>query len=330
MEINEAFMSRCLTLAAHGAGKVSPNPMVGAVIVYRGSIIGEGYHRKYGDAHAEVIAVRSVTNPALLPESTMYVNLEPCSHYGKTPPCAGLIIDKRIPRVAVACLDPNPVVAGAGIEALRQNGVEVVTGVLEKEARELNREFLTFHTAKRPYIYIKWAQSSDGFIDRRRESCKEPPARLSSDMALQWVHKKRSEVAAIMVGTRTALLDNPALTVRRWAGRSPVRITFDRRLAIPSSHRLLDGSLPTLVFTEREEPLRPNLEYIRIDFGGNILKQTLDELYARRIISLLVEGGAALIESFVKEDLWDEIQIETVGIKLGEGVKAPVMLKVKM
>ena len=330
MQTDERYMHRCLTLAAHGAGKVNPNPMVGAVITHRDKIIGEGYHRKYGEDHAEVIAVRSATDEALLSEATMYVSLEPCSHYGKTPPCAELIVAKRIPRVVIACPDPNPVVAGAGIEILRRNGVEVIIGVLEKEARELNREFITYHTMKRPYIYIKWAQSSDGFIDRRRISFEEPSVRLSSDMTLQSVHKKRSEVAAIMVGTRTAILDNPSLTVRRWTGRSPVRVTFDRRLSIPDRHRLLDGSLPTLVFTEMERESRHNVEYIQIDFDRRILQQTLDHLYARRLISLLVEGGTTLIESFMKEDLWDEIQIETVGMELGEGVKSPALLRGKV
>ena len=243
VEVEEKYMARCIELAKGGRGNVSPNPMVGAVVVHKGRIIGEGFHRKCGEAHAEVNAIASVKDESLLKDSTIYVSLEPCSHYGKTPPCAELIIRKGIPRVVVGCLDPFPEVSGRGVRMLREAGVEVVTDVMEEEARALNKAFMTLQTKGRPYIILKWAQSEDGFIDRLRMDVLEP---------VTVVHKLRSEVAAIMVGTRTALLDNPSLNVRHWSGNSPVRVVLDRRLVIPDSYRLLDGSLRTLIFTEKE------------------------------------------------------------------------------
>jgi diaminohydroxyphosphoribosylaminopyrimidine deaminase/5-amino-6-(5-phosphoribosylamino)uracil reductase len=299
--------------------------MVGAVVVHKGKIIGEGYHRRYGSEHAEVMAIKAVGNQSLLQESTIYVNLEPCSHYGHTPPCAALIINKKIPRAVIGCLDPFPEVSGRGIAMLRASGTDVTLGVLEAEATELNREFITFHTHRRPYIYLKWARSSDGFIDRHRSSSDEPPTVLSSEQSLQAVHRKRAEAAAIMVGTRTAILDNPTLSVRRWAGTSPVRVTLDRKLSIPATHRLLDGSLPTIVFTEKDAASRPNLEYVQIRFGPDTLHQVLENLYDRRLLSLIVEGGTTLLESFMSENLWDEIQVETTPIRLENGVRAPLL-----
>jgi diaminohydroxyphosphoribosylaminopyrimidine deaminase/5-amino-6-(5-phosphoribosylamino)uracil reductase len=266
-----------------------------------------------------------VKDASLLRNATLYVNLEPCSHYGKTPPCTELIIRKRIPRVVVACTDPYPKVSGRGIKRLRDAGVEVITGVLEKEACELNREFMTAQNRKRPYIYLKWAQSADGFIDRLRTDASVPPVVLSSPAMLQLVHKQRSEVAAIMVGTRTALLDNPSLTVRRWSGQSPVRVVLDRNLSIPSEYHLLDGQTPTYIFTgvEAEKESRDNIAYIRIDYAGDVIGQVLSCLHARRLNSLLVEGGACLLTHFLNKGLWDEIQIETASVCLGAGVKAP-------
>ncbi|MDR1557157.1 MAG: bifunctional diaminohydroxyphosphoribosylaminopyrimidine deaminase/5-amino-6-(5-phosphoribosylamino)uracil reductase RibD [Tannerellaceae bacterium] len=323
MEAEEKYMERCLALARHGRGKVNPNPMVGAVIVHKGKIIGEGFHRQYGGAHAEVNAVASVADEALLRSATLYVNLEPCSHYGLTPPCTELIIHKQIPRVVIGCPDPYPEVSGRGILRLRQAGIEVITGVLEAEARELNKVFIRSHTLKRPYIYLKWAQSADGFIDRLRTDASERPVLFSSPLMLQQVHKRRSEVSAIMVGTRTALLDNPSLTVRHWSGPSPVRVVLDRRLAIPPHYHLLDGQSPTLVFTATEQAGRPNVTYIRTDFGRDVLKQVLSRLYSLKLTSLLVEGGAHLLSRFLQEGLYDEIQVETSPLILGEGVKAP-------
>ena len=248
----------------------------------------------------------ALKDEALLKDSTIYVSLEPCSHYGKTPPCAELIIRKGIPRVVVGCLDPFPEVSGRGVRMLREAGVEGVTGVMEEEARALNKAFMTLQTKGRPYIILKWAQSEDGFIDRLRTDVSEPVTVLSSPETSRLVHKLRSEVAAIMVGTRTALLDNPSLNVRHWSGNSPVRVVLDRRLVIPDSYRLLNGFSRTLIFTEKEVENRENMEYIRIDFEGPVIRQVLDHLAARKLDSLLVEGGAQLINSFVEADVWDE------------------------
>lgn len=318
-------MARCIELARGGAGHTAPNPMVGAVIVHNGKIIGEGFHRKCGEAHAEVNAVASVRDEALLRDSTIYVSLEPCSHYGKTPPCAELIIKKGIPRVVVGTLDPFPEVSGRGVRMLREAGIEVVTGVLEEEARALNPAFMTFQMRKHPYIYLKWAQSADGFLDVRREDASEPPVRLSSAETLRRVHRLRSEVAAILVGTRTALLDNPSLTVRHWAGRSPVRVVLDRMLKLPADAHLLDGTVRTLVFTALEAESRPNVEYVRIDFGQEVLPQVLHYLAGQQLNSLMVEGGARLLASFLDAGLWDEAWVETAPVVLGAGVKAPAV-----
>ncbi len=325
--VDEKYMERCLSLAANGVGKVSPNPMVGCVIVRTGKIIGEGYHRLYGEAHAEVNAIASVKDENQLQDATLYVNLEPCSHYGKTPPCAELIIRKKIPRVVVGCLDPYPEVSGRGIKMLRDAGVDVLTGVLEKESYALNKEFMTSHQFCRPYIYLKWAQSADGFIDRIRKDNSAEPVILSSPLTLQQVHKKRAEISAIMVGTKTALLDNPSLTVRHWTGRSPVRVVLDRKLSIPSHFHLLDESVETLVFTSLEKENKQNVKYIKIDFQGSVLQQVMSYLYANKLTSLLAEGGSYLLKSFLQEGLWDEAQIEVSPVILGNGIDAPLLEK---
>ena len=325
IEVEEKYMARCFELARRGEGDTAPNPMVGAVIVHDGKIIGEGYHRKYGEAHAEVNAITSVKNEALLSDSTIYVSLEPCSHYGKTPPCAELIIRKGIPRVVVGSPDPFPEVSGRGIQMLRDAGVEVVTGVMEKEAVELNAAFMTFQRLKRPYIYLKWAQSLDGFLDKAREDAQTPATILSSPATLRHVHHLRTKAAAIMVGTRTALLDNPSLTVRHWVGNSPVRVLLDRELRVPSGYHLMDGTVRTLVFTACDAENRPNVEYVTIDFSHDVLPQVLHQLYVRKLNSLLVEGGSQLLESFLQARLWDEICVETAPVLLCSGIEAPVI-----
>lgn len=325
IEVEEKYMARCIQLARGVCGSVRPNPMVGAVLVRDGRIIGEGYHRKCGEAHAEVNAIASVTNESWLREATLYVSLEPCSHYGKTPPCAELIIRKGIPRVVVGCLDPFPEVAGRGVRMLREAGIEMVTGVLENQAWELNKAFMTLHTLRRPYIILKWAQSADGYMDRLRTDVSEPPVVLSSPETLRRVHQLRTEVAAILVGTRTALLDNPSLTVRGWAGPTPLRITLDRDLRIPDYYHLKDGFVPTLIFTAREKENEPNVEYVRLDFDRPVLPEVLRHLYLRKIDSLLVEGGATLLTHFLENDLWDEARVETSPFDLTEGVQAPEM-----
>ena len=324
MNIDEKYIRRSIELAARGRGNTKSNPMVGAVIVHKGKIIGEGYHRKHGEGHAEVNAIRSVKDESLLAESTIYVSLEPCSHHGKTPPCADLIIEKDIPRVVVACLDPFSEVSGRGIKKLKDAGVEVITGVLEKEAWELNNTFMTAHTLQRPYVILKWAQSIDGFIDKVRTDACTAPIVFSTPYTNMLVHKLRSEVSAIMVGTNTAILDNPSLNVRTWSGDSPIRVVVDRNLRIPKSTKLYDGSSPTLFFTEKEETSEyNNVEYIKVNFSENLLHEILKNLYSRNLTSLLVEGGATLHNHFIKEGLWDEIRIETGNLSLGEGVPAP-------
>ena len=328
VEVENKYMARCISLARNGTGNVAPNPMVGAVIVHQGKIIGEGYHRKYGEAHAEVNAIASVRDESLLKEATIYVSLEPCSHYGKTPPCAELIIKKQIPRVVIGCLDPFPEVSGRGVRMLREAGVEVVTDVMEEEARELNRVFMTFQEKRRPYIYLKWAQSADGFMDRLRTNNSLPAVVLSSSETLRRVHHLRANVAAIMVGTQTALLDNPSLTVRHWAGKSPVRVVLDRTLRIPPHYHLLDGAVKTLVFTAVEAVSRENVEYVTIDFGQPVLPQVMHELYVRKLDSLMVEGGATLLGHFLEDGLWDQMLVETAPVNLESGVKAPDLSRV--
>lgn len=319
-------MKRCIQLAANGRGAVKSNPLVGAVIVHNSRIIGEGYHRKYGGPHAEVNAIRSVKDESLLAKSTMYVNLEPCSHYGKTPPCAELIVRKGIPRVVIGCLDPFPEVAGRGVEQLEKAGVDVVVGLLEQEAFALNRAFMTAHQRKRPYVILKWAQSADGFIDKERADASTPAVVLSSPDSTRRVHKLRSEVSTILVGTRTALLDNPSLTARHWAGESPIRVALDRTLSIPSSYNLLDGSVPTLIFTSEKQEIpekKKNVDYIPIHFEQNVVQQLLEQLYKRNLTSLLVEGGSTLHNQFIQENLWDEMRIETTSVLLHQGIPAP-------
>ncbi len=324
MQIENIYMLRCLQLAAHARETAAPNPMVGAVIVHNGKIIGEGYHTLYGCPHAEVEAIRSVENQELLKDSTMYVSLEPCSHYGKTPPCAKLIIEKQIPRVVVGTYDPFPAVSGRGVKMLRDAGVEVYVGVLENECRELNKHFFCFLERKRPYIVLKWAQTRDGFIDKARDADSTPcPTPISNEFTRMHVHKLRSEVKSILVGTNTAIKDNPSLTVRYWKGDHPVRLVLDRQLRIPAHYHLLDGSVPTLIFTEIKAESHPNCEYIQVDFSNNLLKQILDVLYNRKIQSVLVEGGRQLLQTFINENLWDEAQVEVADLSFGSGVYAP-------
>lgn len=325
IEVDAKYMARCISLARNGSAFVSPNPMVGAVLVHNKRIIGEGFHRKYGEPHAEVNALHSVLDRSLLKESTLYVNLEPCSHYGKTPPCAELIIENLIPRVVVGCLDPYPEVAGRGIDRLRAAGVEVVVGVLENESYALNSHFMVSHSLKRPFISLKWAQSQDGFIDTLRPDASTPPSVISSPNMRQLIHKKRSDFDAILVGTRTALLDNPSLTIRHWAGNNPVRVVLDKNLTIPSDFHLMDQSVQTIVFTNQTREDRLHVRYITLDESRPVLDQILKYLSHCRLNSLLVEGGTTLIESFLREELWDEVQLERSPINMAIGVKAPAL-----
>jgi diaminohydroxyphosphoribosylaminopyrimidine deaminase/5-amino-6-(5-phosphoribosylamino)uracil reductase len=324
-EERELYMSRCLQLARIAGGHVAPNPMVGAVLVCDDLIIGEGYHEHFGGDHAEPNAIHSVKDPELLKNATMYVSLEPCSYYGKTPPCADLIVSCGIPRVIIGTLDPNPKVSGRGVEILRKAGVEVTVGVMEDECRELNKRFFIFQEQKRPYVLLKWAQTRDGFIDRIRTDASESPLLISNNITKQLTHKMRSENQAILVGANTVLLDNPTLTVRNWSGKSPVRIAIDRQGRIPENFNILDGSIPTLVFTEKEKLNKNRVEFIQINFDADNLKTILNEIYRRNINSVMVEGGASILNSFIEAGLWDEANIEVSPVKITEGVKAPVL-----
>lgn len=322
MTKDEKYIARCIQLAKNGLCNAAPNPMVGAVIVHNDTIIGEGYHIRCGEAHAEVNAVRSVKDESLLKESTIYVSLEPCSHHGKTPPCADLIINKGIPRVVVGCQDPFSLVAGRGIAKLREAGIEVKVGVLEEECRQLIRRFVTFNTLRRPFITLKWAESADGFIDLHRTE--GHPYIFSSPLSSMLVHKRRAEHSAILVGRRTALLDNPSLTTRNWYGKNPVRMVIDKDLTLPKHLALFDGSVRTLVFTQREDTSnRPNVEHIRLDFKIDILPQIMEVLYKEKLQSLMVEGGSFLLQSFIDAGCWDEAYIEQSDAHLKDGVKAP-------
>lgn len=326
MSDNERYMKRCLDLAVKGLGQVAPNPMVGCVIVYDGEIIGEGYHEQYGQAHAEVNAINSVKDKELLKKSTLYVNLEPCSHFGKTPPCADLIIVHKIPYVVIGSLDTNALVSGKGIEKLAKAGIDVKIGVLEDDCKKLNKRFYTYHERKRPYIILKWAQTADGFIDaKRNEENTSKPIQISNSDSKKLLHLWRSQEQAIIIGTNTALLDNPQLTVREVKGKNPLRITIDKWLRIPKQFNLFDKSTPTLIFTSINEPAQTNLEFVKIDFEKAIIPQVLEELYKRNIQSLLVEGGELLLKSFIDEGFWDSARVFISDKELGKGVAAPVM-----
>ncbi len=323
-EMDEYYMARCLDLARKGFGATAPNPMVGCVIVCGDRIIGEGYHRACGEAHAEVNALASVKDPGLLTDSTLYVNLEPCSHFGKTPPCSGLIIEKMIPRVVIGSLDPNPLVGGKGIRQMEKKGIKVSSGVLEGDCLELNKRFFTFHLKKRPYILLKWARTKDGFIDRhRQEGEPEGVNWITGKEARQWVHKWRSEEQAILVGTRTAAIDNPELTVRNWKGRNPLRLVIDREGKLPDHLNVFNGEADTLVFTSKPKENRDRVKYIIVPEGHDYITFLLDHLYDQEIQSLLVEGGAALFGSFIGAGLWDEARVFTGDRNFGKGIPSP-------
>ena len=324
--VDERYMQRCLQLAKCGAGSTSPNPMVGAVIVCDGRIIGEGYHIRTGEPHAEVNAVNSVSDEdkALLPRSTIYVSLEPCSHYGKTPPCCDMIIARGIQRVVIGTADPNSRVNGAGIERMRAAGVDVKVGVLEEECLRLNRAFFTSQVYQRPYVTLKWAQSADGFIDLLRDC--GSAVKISSSVSQIAVHKLRARNDAILVGRHTALLDNPSLDIRHWTGRAPLRLVIDKNGALPADLKIFDGTLPTKVYTafEKENKFGKNVEQVTLDFNEPLLPQILAHLHSLKVNSLLVEGGATVLQSFIDAGLWDEVRVEVnPSLELGEGVIAP-------
>lgn len=321
-------MSRCIQLAKNGLGTTYPNPLVGSVIVYGDKIISEGWHQKPGLPHAEAEAIGNlVTDEGLLKKATLYVNLEPCSHFGKTPPCADLILSKGIKKVVIGSKDPNPKVAGNGIKKLQDAGCEVISGVLEDTCDELNKRFFTFHNKKRPYIFLKWAQTNDGLIAPNKENRKKNrPVWITNGFSRQLVHKMRGEEMSILIGTTTAMDDNPSLTVRDWAGPNPIRLLIDRDLKLPANATILDGNVKTYVFTaesKSKESTTGKTQYLQIDFSKEIASQICDALYAMEIQSLIVEGGARTHQTFIDANLWDEAVVFMGNKQFESGIPAP-------
>lgn len=312
-------MARALQLAQLGAGNVAPNPLVGCVIVHENTIIGEGWHQKYGEAHAEVNAINSAIDSSMLSESTVYVSLEPCSHFGKTPPCADLLIKHKIKNVVICNLDPNPLVAGKGIEKLRNAGIEVEIGVLEKKGLEINKRFFTFMGKKRPYIILKWAQTADCYI--ADESGKQ--IQISNEFSSKLVHKMRAENAAIMVGTNTALNDNPNLTTRNWHGKNPIRVLIDKQLRFKQTMNIFNEESQSLIYNLHGDGKIANAEYVKLPETDDFLNDLIQDLYQRNIQSILVEGGTKLLDSFINLGLWDETLVIKSKNLLKKGITAP-------
>ena len=314
-------MQRGFQLTKLGAGAVSPNPMVGCVVVYEGKIIGEGWHQKYGEAHAEVNAINSVLDKSLLSESTVYVTLEPCSHFGKTPPCADLLIKCQVKKVIVCNYDPNPLVAGQGIEKLRQAGIEVEVGLLEAEGRELNKRFFTYIEKKRPYIILKWAESADGFIAKKNYES----VQISNLLSRRFVHKMRSEEDAIMVGTNTAKYDNPTLNTRFWTGKNSLRVLIDKDLSLSKELNIFDNSQTTICYNLLKDKILENNIFVKIPTNISIEQFIIQDLYRRKIQSIIIEGGTILLQSFIDLGLWDEAYILKSKLILEDGIKTPII-----
>jgi diaminohydroxyphosphoribosylaminopyrimidine deaminase/5-amino-6-(5-phosphoribosylamino)uracil reductase len=311
LQNHEYYIKRCLQIAKNGLGITRPNPMVGAVVVYNNKIIGEGYTSKYGDNHAEVNAIRSVKDKSLLSKSMLYVTLEPCSHYGKTPPCSDLIIKHKIPEVIIGCIDDNPEVAGKGIKKLKASGSNVIVGVLEDECKAHHKRFFTFLNKKRPYIILKWAETKDGFIAPSTKGKKEP-VWITNTYSRQLVHKWRTEEQAILVGTNTVTEDNPSLTVRDWKGENPIRIVLDKVSKLRSDLNVFNDEAETVRITDKD-----------LDFDKPIAIQITNILYKQNISSVIIEGGTQTLQTFINENLWDEARIFIGDIEFKTGVKAP-------
>lgn len=320
---HDIYMKRCTELAQRSKGHTAPNPMVGAVLVYEGKIIGEGWHKEYGQAHAEVNCIESVSadNKKLIPESSMYVNLEPCAHQGKTPACALRLVKEKVQEVIIANVDPYEQVKGEGIHILEAAGVKVTRGICKDEGLWLNRRFFCFHQQKRPYIILKWAQSKEGYIAPEDKS----RLQLSNVNSQQLVHKWRTEEAAIIVGYHTAMNDNPQLTARKWEGKQPLRIVLDRQLQLPKTHHVFNKDAETWVINEVKEGNEGNIEYIRLAFDDTLLQEILNKLHAAKKLSLIVEGGAVLLNSFINEGLWDEARVFETATSIKNGIAAPEM-----
>ena len=320
MQDHEKYMRRCFDLALLGRGNVSPNPKVGAVIVYNDQIIGEGYHKKYGQSHAEVNAIASVEDKNLLKESTIYVNLEPCCHWGKTPPCANLIIESKIKRCVISNKDINPKVYGGGIKLLQDNGIEVISGVLEEEGLFLNRRFFTNQKENRPYVILKYAQTLDGFI-----APEEKGGWISNEAMKVWVHKQRTEEDAIMVGYNTVLSDNPQLNVRHYSGRNPKRVVYDKYLTLSKEKNVFDNSQETFILNYVKEGREENNVFLKLNEDKPFVEQVLERLYEQKICSIVVEGGEKTLNKFLEANLWDEANVIVGEKNFGKGVKAPII-----
>lgn len=319
MKTHEHFIDKCIRLARKGALDVSPNPMVGCVIVNDGEIIGEGYHKEYGKNHAEVNAINSVNDKSVLKNSILYVNLEPCCHHGKTPPCTDLIIKYNIPKVVIGCIDTFSKVSGQGIKKLKDNSVEVIYGVLEKDCIELNKRFFCYHIKKRPYIILKWAKSKDNFIAPINQ---EKPFWMTCEKSKKLVHSWRAEEDAILVGRKTVVVDNPSLTVRMCEGKNPLRIVIDKELSLNEKSNVFDDQAETIVFNNIKSSIVDKTTYLKADFN-NLNQDILNQLYDRDILSLIIEGGAITINSFIEKNLYDEIRVFTTDKTLKKGVNSP-------
>ena len=311
MNIHETHIKRCIEIAENGLGTTRPNPMVGSVIVYKNKIIGEGFTSKYGENHAEVNAINSVLDKSLLKESTLYVTLEPCSHFGKTPPCSDLITKHQIPNVVIGCIDDNEKVAGKGIAKLKENGINVTIGILEKECKSHHKRFFTFHNKKRPYIILKWAETADGFIAPKTKN-EQQPVWITNVFSRQLVHKWRAEEHAILVGTNTISQDNPSLTTRNWVGKNPIRIVIDKDNKLSKDYTIFNHEAETVIINNDT-----------IDFSKNIATQICAILFERNINSVIIEGGAKTLQTFIDENIWDEARVFTGIIQFKDGVKSP-------
>ena len=316
---DEQMMQRCIQLAKNGLGTTYPNPLVGCVIVHNEKIIAEGWHQKAGKPHAEVNAINQIKDKEILKNSTLYVSLEPCAHHGKTPPCADLIIQNQIPKVIVGTVDPFAKVNGLGIRKMKDAGIEVVSGILQAECSDLNKRFFTFHQKKRPYVILKWAQTADGFMATEKDEQKW----ITNEFSKQFVHKWRTEEQAILVGTKTAEIDNPQLIARLWSGNQPIRLVLDKDLKLNENLNLFDQSQRTIVFTEKEKFNQENLEFVKIHFDENLPESILFKLYELEIQSVIIEGGKRTLESFIEKDLWDEARIFTSENRWNSGIQSP-------
>ncbi|WP_299117221.1 bifunctional diaminohydroxyphosphoribosylaminopyrimidine deaminase/5-amino-6-(5-phosphoribosylamino)uracil reductase RibD [uncultured Winogradskyella sp.] len=313
MSHHETYIKRCLQIAKNGLGTTQPNPMVGAVVVYNDTIIGEGFTSSYGRNHAEVNAIKSVDNKSLLKKSTLYVTLEPCSHFGKTPPCSDLIIEYRIPKVVIGCVDNNPEVAGKGIAKLKAAGCKVIVGVLENACKNHHKRFFTFHNKKRPYIILKWAETTDGYIAPKFKN-EQKPVWITNQYSRQLVHKWRAEEQAILIGNNTVLKDNPSLTVRAWKGNNPIRIVIDKDQKLAADFRVFNDEAKTIRVLKKV-----------LDFNQSITRQITTILYKEDINSVIVEGGSKTLQAFIDENLWDEARVFIGRMEFKSGVKAPIL-----